>query len=77
MLAIGFIATLFARLKPLGMARAMEATAIAQTVVSVIALVIGEDDVVALTAFFALMWLVSAQLFRKAARQEARASGTL
>lgn len=74
-LAIGFIAVTFARLKPLGMARAMEATAIAQAVTLVITLAIGEGYIFVLIGFFVAMWLISAQLFRKAARQEAGVGG--
>ena len=69
-LAIGFSAVLFARLEPLGMARAMEVTAIAQVVVCIAALLLGEGYVAVLTGFFVVMWLLSAHLFRKAAGQQ-------
>ena len=52
------------------MARAMEATAFAQVLVSVITLAIGEGYIFVLTGCFVAMWLVSAQLFRKAAREQ-------
>ena len=70
-LAVGLIAVAFSRLRPLGMARAMEVTATAQALVSVIILAMGEGYMVVLTGFFVAMWLISAQLFRKAAREEA------
>ena len=74
-LAIGFIAITLTRLKPLKLARAMEVTAIAQAVTFVITLAIGEGNLFVLTGFFVAMWLISAQLFRKAARQEAGVGG--
>lgn len=74
-LAVGFIASLFTRLKPLGMARAMEAMALAQAVACVVTLLIGEGYIFVLTGFFVAMWLLSAQLFRKAARLEAGVNG--
>ena len=71
-LVIGFIAVLFARLAPLGMARAMELTAVAQAVVGVIAFFTtsGQPEAYLLPGFFVAMWLISAQLFRKAAREQ-------
>lgn len=72
-LALGLIAVAVARLKTLGMARAMEATAVAQAATCVVALAMGEGHGSVLIAWFVGMWLVSAQLFRKAARQEAGA----
>ena len=76
-LAVAMIGALIARFHAPGMARAMYATALAQVLVAVIALVAGlgsagpiwPRDVLALTAFFAALWLGSAWLFRKAARQ--------
>jgi hypothetical protein len=74
-LAIGLASVLFARLKPLGMARAMEATAVAQGAACIAALALDGVYVFALTLVFLAMWLVSAQLFRKAAREEADVGG--
>lgn len=71
-LVVGLLAVAFSRLRPLGMARAMEATAFAQVLVSVITLAIGEGYIFVLTGFFVAIWLVSAQLFRKAAREQTR-----
>ncbi len=70
-LAVGIIAALLARFRPHGMARALIATAIAQMLVAVIALVAGlGHEAVILSALFGATWLASAGLFRKAARQQ-------
>jgi hypothetical protein len=83
-LAIGFVGALIARLQPQGMARALFAMAIAQMLVPLIVLAIpnlrgalleppGPVGVFGLNAFFAMLWIGSAWLFRKAARgQEPR-----
>jgi hypothetical protein len=75
-LAVGGIGTVVARCKPGGMARALLATALAQALVGGIALVAGSgsNDIVPLTGLFAAMWLSSAWLFRKAAREQALAA---
>lgn len=75
-LAIGFIAVVLTRLETRNLARATEVTAVAQAVVSIITAVIGEGYIFVLTGFFVAMWLMSAQLFRKAARDEARVGVT-
>ena len=75
-LAIGIIGAIIARFQPHGMARALVATALAQTLVAVIALIarfgstgpIWPQDILMSTAFFDTLWLISAWLFRKAAR---------
>ena len=75
-LAVGIFGALIVRFQPQGMARVLAATALAQVLVGVIALVAGLDSatanwrgaIVALTGFFVTLWLVSAWLFRKAAR---------
>lgn len=72
-LAISLIATALTRLKAAGMALAMGATAIAQAVTSVMTLSLGEYQGFVLTLVFVAMWLISAQLFREAVRQEALA----
>ena len=77
-LAVGIISAVFAGFQPVGMARAMLATAIAQVAVAVIALTAGLGtsgpgwpvDVLVLTAFFTALWLLSAWLFHKAAHGE-------
>lgn len=71
--AIAMLGAALARLETSGMARAMAATALVQAVTSAIAFASGESRAAALIWAFVAMWLVSAQLFRKAAQQEARA----
>lgn len=75
-LAIGIVGALIARGNPGGMARAMAATAVAQALVAVIALVgdlgaggpIWPKDILVLTGFFLALWLLAAWLFRKAGK---------
>ena len=77
-LAVGIIGAVIARFQPDGMARALVATALAQALVAVIALIAGLGStgpswpwsIVILTGFFAALWLISAWLFRKAAREQ-------
>jgi hypothetical protein len=81
-LAVGIIGATIARFQPDGMARALFATALAQAFVAVIALVarlgstgpIWPRDILILTGFFAALWLISAWLFRKAAREQTAAA---
>jgi hypothetical protein len=81
-LAIGLIGAVIARFQPEGMARALVATALAQVSVGVIALMAGwgatganwPQVIVILTLAFAAMWLGSAWLFRKAARERSAVS---
>lgn len=75
-LLIGLIGALLARLEPPGMARALLATAFAMALIPAIALIIGTpafaNGVVAvfgLHAFFAVLFVGSALLFRRAAQQ--------
>jgi hypothetical protein len=80
-LAVGIVGALASRFESNGMARALTATALAQVLVGAIALVAGLGStganwprvIVVLTGFFALLWLGSAVLFRKAAREQAPA----
>ncbi len=75
-LAVGIAGALIARFRPRGMARAMIATALAQTLVTVIALLVGKQhvavssvpEIVLLNGFYVVLWVGSAWLFRKAAR---------
>ncbi len=69
-LAVGVIGAVIARFQPHGMARALVATALVQALVAVIALVAGLGYTLILTAFFVALWLTSARLFRKAAREQ-------
>jgi hypothetical protein len=52
------------------MARAMVATALAQALVFAAALIAGLGFTGPITVFFAALWLTSAWLFRKAAREQ-------
>lgn len=74
-LAVGIIGAVIGRFQPDGMARAMIATAFAQTLVAAIALIARMQspvspatEILLLNGFFAGLWLLSAWLFRIAAR---------
>ena len=74
-LVVGAIGAVIARFKPEGMARALFATALAQTLVAVIALVgrmgspySGPLEIVTSNGFFVALFVGSAVLFSKAAR---------
>jgi hypothetical protein len=67
-LLVGVAGASIARFRAAGMARALVATAAAQTFVGVILLVAGYGIAAALTVFFDAFWLLSAWLFLKAAR---------
>jgi hypothetical protein len=71
-LAVGLLGALLARFQPHGMARALVGTALAQALVAVIALIVGwgYTNTLVLTGIFIALWLTSAQLFRKAAREQ-------
>jgi hypothetical protein len=77
-LAIAITGAFIVRFRPHGMARVLMATAFAQALVGIIALVArlgstGENwprVIVVLTSFFAALWLVSAWLFRRAAQEQ-------
>ena len=75
-LAVGIIGAVIARFRPRGMARALVATALAQALVAVIALILGlgapwspPGEIVALNGFFVALFAGSAWLFRYAARE--------
>ncbi len=77
-LAVGIIGAIIARFRPHGMARALFATALAQALVPVIALIIGKPQVTSVevflgvlgvNAFFVMLFVGSALLFRRAARK--------
>ena len=81
-LAVGVVGAVVARFRPRGMARAMVATALAQAAVAGIALTAGmvpayntAYEVLGINGFFAALWLVSAGLFRKAAREQPPGGG--
>ena len=74
-LAVGIIGAIIGRFQPHGMARALFATALAQALVAVIALIAGLGspwsgplEIVALNGFFVTLFVGSALLFQKAAR---------
>lgn len=69
-LAIGIVGAMIARFRPGGMAYAMVATAVAQLLVAIIALAAGLGFTGPITVFFGALWLTSAWLFRKAAREQ-------
>ena len=76
--AVGLIGGVVTRLQAPGMARALLATALAQALVAAIALIGGlgstaaawPKDIVIVNGLFVALWLLSAALFRKAARQQ-------
>jgi hypothetical protein len=77
-LGVAIIGAFIARFRPTGMARAMYATALAQSVVATIALIAGlgstapgwPGDVLFMTVFFVTLWLLSGWLFSQAARRD-------
>lgn len=78
-LMIAVIGSVIAAFEPAGMARALFATAAAQMVVTILALVWGwgaweppgAAGILALNAFFAALWLLSGGLFRRSALKQA------
>ena len=77
-LAVGIIGAVIARFQPHGMARALFATAFAQALVTVIALLAGKHqssvssvpEILILNGFFIALFLGSARLFRDAEREK-------
>jgi hypothetical protein len=76
-LAVGIVGAIIARFRPPGMARALFATALAQALIAVIALVFGLGlpwsppvEILGLTGFFVSLFVGSALLFRYAAREQ-------
>ncbi len=69
-LAVGILGTVIVRARPSGMARTLCATAFAQALVAVIALLAGAPksfaEIVVLNALFVALFLTSAWLFRRA-----------
>jgi hypothetical protein len=87
-LTLGVTGALIARFKPDGMARTLFATASAQALVPVIALMIwqpqatswgaaGVFGVFVLNAFFVMLFVISALLFRRAAHEQPGGGRTL
>lgn len=81
-LAVGIVGAIASRFQPRGMAGALIATAVAQTLVVVIALVLGKQDegatsvleIVAVNGFFILMFLLSGWLFQRSTSVDGGAS---
>ncbi|MCC2651986.1 MAG: hypothetical protein K0Q60_2149 [Microvirga sp.] len=81
-LAVVILGGFMVRFRPHGMARVLATTALAQAFVGVIALMAGLGStganwpqvILVLTGFFSALWLVSAWLVRKAAREKTSAS---
>jgi len=73
---VGVVGALLVRFESRGMARALVATAIAQALVAVIVLIAGWGCTFVLTGFFIILWLTSAQLFRKAAQEQSSTTQT-
>lgn len=79
--AVGIVCAVAARFRPAGMARALFATALAQALVAVIALIAGLHhapymsvrEILGFNGFFIALWIASALLFRCAARSRAAA----
>ncbi len=70
-LLVAIIGAIAARFRAQGMSRALVATAIATALVAVIILIAGLGyGASILTGFFSALWLASAWLFRKAARDQ-------
>lgn len=69
-LAVGVIGALIARFQAHGMARALVATAVAQLLVAVIAVLAGLGYTFIVTAFFVALWLTSAWMFGKATEKD-------
>lgn len=78
-LAVGIIGAIIARFQPHGMALALAATAFAQAIVALIALLVGWEDpwngpleILALNGVFVALFAGSAWLFRRAAHERQR-----
>jgi hypothetical protein len=76
-LAIGLVGAVLARFRPRGMGRTVLAMAAAQLAIAVIASIAGWGlpysgpvEILAINAFFVAMFVVSALLFRRAARTQ-------
>lgn len=69
------IAAIIARFRPQGMARALFATALAQALVALIAMIAWQQyfELLILNGFFIALFVGSAWLFRKAAREQTHA----
>ena len=76
-LAVGLVGAVASRFRPSGMARALAAVALAQGLVALVALCAGlgpggpsrTAQILLLSGLFGALWLLSAWLFRRAARE--------
>ena len=70
-LVVGTIGAIIARFRPQGMARALFATSLAQALVAVIAMIAWKQyfEILILNGFFIALFVGSALLFRRAARE--------
>lgn len=83
-LAVGLLGSVVAGFRPIGMAWAMSATALAMAVVAGVAVAAGQaggdarliGEVLGVTGMFVVLFLTSAGLFRWAARADARPAGS-
>ena len=66
---VGMVGALIVRFESRGMVRALVATAVTQALVAVVVLVVGWGHIFVLTGLFIILWLTSAQLFLKAAKE--------
>jgi hypothetical protein len=71
-LLVAAVGALAGKFRAQGMARAMQAAALAQAAMAAYAFFGGYREVVVQISVFVIAWLASAQLFRKAAREQAR-----
>jgi hypothetical protein len=76
-LAVGIVGAIVARFQPQGMARALVGMALAQVSVAAIAIInglgqpwSGPMELLGVNGLFVALWLTSAQLFRKAMREQ-------
>lgn len=70
-LGVAIIGAVLGRMQPRGMALTLAATTLAQILVALIALMAGWGNTLLVTALFSALWLISAWLFQKSARQQA------
>lgn len=79
-LVVGFLGAILARFKAAGMYRAMLATTVAHTIVAMIAFIFypdaspGQFGILAINAFFILLWFGSSLLFRNASSLDTNVS---
>ena len=82
--AIGIFAAIITRFRPRGMAVALFSMALAQALVAVVALIIGKQhvevssvtEILGLNGFFVVLFIGSALLFLRAARESVKESKT-